>query len=200
MLESMLESCVAITTHVNALLVVVLIVIVVVPIIAAIRIWCCSNHCHALFLNPAASTSIMSLTVGALYEVKLVAQLTQQRNSSLKIFSTSLLKSRRRGFCQPSRSGLGIVDDELPFEEQKVSDGSQFDLGPGTSSREKFRELRGFGGELGIVSFDVERGLLELGDGVFILLKEDHVPLVVECSSEKGLMGETEDFESWGTV
>jgi len=37
--------------------------------------------------------------------------------------------------------------------------------------------------------------LLELGDGVFVLVEEDGAPLVVECGPEKGLVGEAEDEE-----
>jgi len=42
---------------------------------------------------------------------------------------------------------------------------------------------------------DAGVGLLELGDGVFVLVEKDGAPLVVKCDPMKGLVGEAEDEE-----
>jgi len=88
-----------------------------------------------------------------------------------------------------------IVDGELAFGEQEVLNGPAVGLGVGAGLGEKFGEVGDFGGELDVVGFDAGVGLLELGDGVFVLVEEDGAPLVVECSPEEGLVGETEDEE-----
>ncbi|KAG2408932.1 uncharacterized protein HKW66_Vig0037540 [Vigna angularis] len=73
-------------------------------------------------------------------------------------------------------------------------------LGLGTSLGEKFGEVRDFGGEMDVVGFNARRGLLKLRDGVFILIKEDNAPLLVECCPEEGLVGETRGFECEGVT
>lgn len=57
------------------------------------------------------------------------------------------------------------------------------DLGIGMSLGEKFGVVGDFGGELDVVGFDVKRELLKLGDNIFVFVKEDNAPLVVECRS-----------------
>lgn len=91
---------------------------------------------------------------------------------------------------------LGIIDGELAFREQEVLDRLIVELGLGTGLGEKLLEVRDFGGELDVVGFDAGIRLHKLGDVVFVLVKDDSGPLVVECSLEEGLTGEIEDSKS----